>query len=52
METLVAFDRKKVNDSHRRLSELYRRQEPDLIIAPAHDLALFERAKETAQADS
>ncbi|WNG92205.1 MBL fold metallo-hydrolase [Mycobacterium sp. ITM-2016-00318] len=52
METVVAFDRKKVNDTHRRLSELYRRQEPDLIIAPAHDLALFERAKETAQAGS
>jgi glyoxylase-like metal-dependent hydrolase (beta-lactamase superfamily II) len=47
METLVAFDRKKMWDNHDRLSELYRKQEPNLIIASAHDLALFERAKHT-----
>jgi glyoxylase-like metal-dependent hydrolase (beta-lactamase superfamily II) len=48
METLVAFDRKKVWDNHERLADLYRKQEPDLIIAPAHDNELFERAKATA----
>ena len=41
-----------VKDNHRRLSELYRSTESDVIIASAHDLALFERAKETAQAGS
>ncbi len=49
METLVAFDRKKMWDNHDRLSELYRKDEPDLIIAPAHDIELFERAKATAE---
>ncbi len=48
METLVAFDRKKMWDNHDRLSELYRKDEPDLIIASAHDMALYERAKATA----
>ncbi len=48
METLVAFDRKRMWDNHARLSELYRTAEPDLIIAAAHDLELFERAKRTA----
>jgi hypothetical protein len=50
MENVVAFDRKKMWDNHARLSELYRRNEPDLVIASAHDLALFERAKATAEA--
>lgn len=48
METLVAFDRKKMWDNHDRLAELYRKDEPDLFIASAHDLALFERARATA----
>jgi glyoxylase-like metal-dependent hydrolase (beta-lactamase superfamily II) len=48
METLVAFDRKKMLDNHDRLAELHRKDEPDLIIAPAHDIELFERAKATA----
>jgi glyoxylase-like metal-dependent hydrolase (beta-lactamase superfamily II) len=48
METAVAFDRKKMWDNHARLSELYAKAEPDLVIAPAHDLELFERAKATA----
>lgn len=50
METAVAFDRKRMWDNHARLSELYRREEPDLVMAPAHDAVLFERAKETAEA--
>lgn len=45
METAVAFDRKKMWDNHARLSELYHKAEPDLIIAAAHDLELFERAR-------
>ena len=48
METAVAFDRKKMWDNHARLSELYRRAEDDLFIVSAHDSALFERAKATA----
>jgi glyoxylase-like metal-dependent hydrolase (beta-lactamase superfamily II) len=48
METAVAYDRKKLRENHSRLSELYARAEPDLCIAPAHDIELFERAKATA----
>jgi glyoxylase-like metal-dependent hydrolase (beta-lactamase superfamily II) len=47
METAVAFDRKKMWDNHARLSELYHKAEPDLIIAAAHDLELFKRARAT-----
>ncbi len=49
METAVAFDRKKMWDNHARLSELYAKAEPDLCIAPAHDMKLYERAKATAE---
>ena len=49
METAVAFDRKKMRDNHARLAELYRKAEPDLFIVSAHDSALFERAKATAE---
>jgi len=48
METLIAFDQKKVKDNHARLAELYARQEPDLFIACAHDPTLYARAKATA----
>lgn len=48
IEPLSAFDRKKVADNHARLTELYRRQEPDLLMLCAHDATLFSRAKETA----
>jgi glyoxylase-like metal-dependent hydrolase (beta-lactamase superfamily II) len=48
METMFAFDRKAVQANHARLAELYRRQEPDLLIVCAHDPALLERAKATA----
>ena len=48
MESLIAFDRKQVQDNHARLAELYRRQEPDLLIVCAHDKALFEDARATA----
>ena len=50
METAVAFDRKKMRDNHSRLAELYRSaEEDDLFIVSAHDSAMFERAKATAE---
>lgn len=48
MESAVAFDRKKVLDNHARLAELYRRQEPDLLIVSAHDPTLLEKARASA----
>lgn len=48
MEAMVAFDRKRVLENHARLAELYRRQEPDLLIVSAHDPTLFTRAQATA----
>jgi glyoxylase-like metal-dependent hydrolase (beta-lactamase superfamily II) len=47
-EELIAFDRKQVHANHERLAELYRRQEPDLLVACSHDPALYERARATA----
>jgi glyoxylase-like metal-dependent hydrolase (beta-lactamase superfamily II) len=48
METMFAFDRKAVLDNHARLAELYRRQEPNLLIVCAHDPTLLEKARATA----
>jgi len=48
MESLVAFDRKNVQDNHARLAELYQRQDPDLLIVCAHDPTLLEQALATA----
>jgi glyoxylase-like metal-dependent hydrolase (beta-lactamase superfamily II) len=48
MESLVAFDRKRVLDNHARLAELYRRQDPDLVIVCAHDPTLLDQARVTA----
>jgi glyoxylase-like metal-dependent hydrolase (beta-lactamase superfamily II) len=47
-ESLIAFDRKRVRDNHARLAELYRRQDPDLLIVCSHDPSLYEHAKATA----
>jgi glyoxylase-like metal-dependent hydrolase (beta-lactamase superfamily II) len=49
LETAVAFDRKRMRDNHSRLAELYRRADDDLFIVSAHDSAMFERAKSTAE---
>jgi len=49
MESVVAWDLKKVRDNHSRLAELYQRQDPDLFIVNAHDPTLHERARDTAQ---
>ncbi|MFD8691393.1 MBL fold metallo-hydrolase [Streptomyces sp. NPDC059651] len=45
MEKFVAFDLKRVRANHERLAELYRRNEPDLLIINAHDPVLFEEAR-------
>ncbi|MFE2060915.1 hypothetical protein ACFXDH_00685 [Streptomyces sp. NPDC059467] len=45
METLVAYDLKKVRDNHARLAELYRRADTDLAIVNAHDPVLYERMR-------
>jgi len=47
LEPILAFDRKRVQDNHARLTELYKRREPDLFIVCAHDASLLERAKAT-----
>ena len=48
LEPMLAFDRKRVRDNHARLTELYQRQEPDLLMVCAHDASLYEHAKATA----
>jgi glyoxylase-like metal-dependent hydrolase (beta-lactamase superfamily II) len=48
MESIFAFDRKRVLDNHARLAELYQRQDPDLLIICAHDPTLLEKARASA----
>jgi glyoxylase-like metal-dependent hydrolase (beta-lactamase superfamily II) len=48
IEPLLAYDRKRVRDNHARLTELYQRREPDLLMVCAHDPTLYEHAKATA----
>jgi glyoxylase-like metal-dependent hydrolase (beta-lactamase superfamily II) len=48
MESVVAWDLKKVRDNHARLAELYQRQDPDLFIVNSHDPSLYQRARDTA----
>ncbi len=47
-EVLTAFDRKQLRANQERIAELYRRQEPDLLIVCAHDPTLYARARDTA----
>ena len=47
-ESVTAFDRKIVQQNHARLTELYRRREPDMLIVCSHDRTLYEQAKATA----
>ncbi|MDN4518080.1 MULTISPECIES: MBL fold metallo-hydrolase [Mycolicibacterium] len=49
LEMLVASDKQKVKQNHVRLAELYRRQDPDLMILCSHDVTLYEQARATAQ---
>lgn len=46
-EYLMAFDRKAMHDNHDRLTELYRRHEPDLLMVSAHDPKLLADAMAT-----
>ena len=48
MESVTAWDLKKVRRNHARLAELYQRQDPDLFIVCSHDPTLYERAHATA----
>jgi glyoxylase-like metal-dependent hydrolase (beta-lactamase superfamily II) len=47
-ERVTAFDRKMMQENHARLTELYRRHEPDLFMVSSHDRKLYEEAKATA----
>ncbi|MFI1912268.1 MBL fold metallo-hydrolase [Nocardia sp. NPDC020380] len=47
MEAAVAWDLRQVRANHARLNELYRRNEPDLLLICAHDPDLFEHAVAT-----
>jgi glyoxylase-like metal-dependent hydrolase (beta-lactamase superfamily II) len=47
-ETATAFNRKMVRQNHTRLSELYRRGEPDMFMICSHDRTLYEQANTTA----
>ena len=47
-DSLVAFDRKMLQQNRTRLTELYRRGEPDLFMVCSHDRPLYEQAKATA----
>jgi hypothetical protein len=46
-ETVTAFDRKMMRQNHARLTELYRRPEPDMLMVRSHDRTLYEQAKPT-----
>jgi glyoxylase-like metal-dependent hydrolase (beta-lactamase superfamily II) len=48
LESVVAFDRKIVQQNHARLTELYRRSEADMFMVCSHDRTLYEKAKATA----
>ncbi|WP_445168858.1 MBL fold metallo-hydrolase [Mycolicibacterium sp. Dal123E01] len=48
METAFAFDRRQVRDNHARLTELYARNDPSLLIVSAHDPELYRRAQSIA----
>ena len=47
-ESVTAFDRKMVQQNHARLTELYRRREPDIFMVCSHDRTLYEQANATA----
>lgn len=47
-ERVTAFDRKMVQENHARLTELYRRGEPDMLMVCSHDRKLYEQSKASA----
>jgi glyoxylase-like metal-dependent hydrolase (beta-lactamase superfamily II) len=50
METLFAYERKRVRDNHSRLVELRQRHDADLLLVCSHDPTIYERAKATSVA--
>ncbi|WP_427919195.1 MBL fold metallo-hydrolase [Streptomyces sp. cg40] len=48
MEAVIAYDGKKVRDNHARLAELYRQDDPGLMVINAHDPVLYEKARASA----
>lgn len=50
METAVPFDRKGLQDNDARLAQLYRRQEPDLLIVCGRGPTLYGCAAASASA--
>lgn len=49
-EAMFAFDRKQLRANQDRLTELYHRQEPGLLIVCAHDPGLYARARDSQHA--
>ncbi|MFE3601455.1 MBL fold metallo-hydrolase [Streptomyces sp. NPDC059142] len=45
METVIAWDRKRVGENHARLAELYRAGDPGLAVFSAHDPVLYEKVR-------
>lgn len=48
VETTFAYNARRVRDNHARLTELYRRNDPDLLIVCAHSHDLLRHAQDTA----
>ncbi len=44
-DRITVFDRKRLQDNHNRLAELYARAEPDLLIVCAHDPEMLAQAR-------
>jgi glyoxylase-like metal-dependent hydrolase (beta-lactamase superfamily II) len=47
-ESVTAFDRKMMRENHARLTELYRRREPDMLMVCSHDRTQYVHAQATA----
>ena len=47
-ESVTAFDWKMMRQNHARLTELYRRREPGMLMVCSHDRTMYEQAKATA----
>lgn len=52
MERLIAVDGQAVRANHERLTELWQRGEPDLVLVNAHDPHLLERAREAVDGEA
>lgn len=47
-ESVFAFDREQLRANQTRLAELYRRNDPDLLVVCSHDPTLYEQARSSA----